>query len=109
VVDQVFMIFAGTRGYLDDVPRTRVAEWEQDFLIFMQDQHAEIRNKIIETKDLDDATMAELVKAIGEFKAQFAGKTPVGGGKAAEKAGEKAAEKPASAAARKPDLAKTTH
>jgi F-type H+-transporting ATPase subunit alpha len=74
VADQVLIIFAGTRGYLDDVPRPKVAEWETDFLTFMRDQHSEIRNKIVETKDLDDATMAELVKAIGEFRAQFAAK-----------------------------------
>jgi F-type H+-transporting ATPase subunit alpha len=73
-VDQVLIIFAGTRGYLDDVPRPKVAEWEQDFLTFVRDQHAQIRSKILETNDLDDATMADLVKAIGEFKAQFAGK-----------------------------------
>ena len=44
----------------------------------MRDQHAELRNKIVETKDLDDASMAALVKAIGEFKAQFAGKQAKG-------------------------------
>ncbi len=76
----MLIIFAGTRGYLDDVPRPKVAEWEQDFLTFVRDQHPAIRSKILETKDLDDATMADLVKAIGEFKAQFAGKESGGQG-----------------------------
>jgi F-type H+-transporting ATPase subunit alpha len=74
VTDEVLMIFAGTRGHLDDVPLTRVAEWEYDFLTFMRDQKPAIRKKIAETKDLDDATMNELTAAIGEFKAQFATK-----------------------------------
>ncbi|HKD38617.1 MAG TPA: F0F1 ATP synthase subunit alpha, partial [Pirellulales bacterium] len=74
VTDEVLMIFAGTRGHLDDVPLPRVAEWEKDFLTFMRDQKPAIRKKIVETKDLDDAAMSELTAAIGEFKAQFATK-----------------------------------
>jgi F-type H+-transporting ATPase subunit alpha len=74
VTDEVLMIFAGTRGHLDDVPLTRVAEWERDFLTFMRDQKPAIRKKIVETKDLDDAAMNELTAAIKEFKAQFATK-----------------------------------
>ncbi len=72
VVDQVLSIFAGNRGHLDDVPRTEVAAWEKDFLTFMRDQKPEIRNKIAETKDLDEATMNALSSAINEFKAQYA-------------------------------------
>ncbi len=71
VADQVMVIFAGTQGYLDDVPRPQVADWEKDFLLFIHDQHAEIRKKIVETNEFDDETMAALVKAIGEFKTQF--------------------------------------
>src|SRR5438046_7971891 len=29
VVDQVLIIFAGTRGHLDKIPRTEVAAWEK--------------------------------------------------------------------------------
>ena len=72
VVDQVLIIFAGTRGYLDKVPVKEVAAWEKAFLTFMRDQKPEIRNKILETKDLDDATMKEVTAAIGEFQAQYA-------------------------------------
>jgi F-type H+/Na+-transporting ATPase subunit alpha len=74
VTDEVMIIFAGNGGYLDDVPIPRVAEWEKDFLIFMRDQKPAIRKKIADSKDLDNATMAELTAAIGEFKAQFATK-----------------------------------
>jgi len=74
VVDQVLIIFAGTRGYLDKVPVNQVAEWEKSFLTFMRDQKPEILDKIRETKDLDDASQAAIVKAIGEFQTQFASK-----------------------------------
>ena len=64
VFDEVFIIFAGTRGYLDDVPIARVAEWEHDFLVFMRDQKGTMRKKIVDSKDLDDAALAELASAV---------------------------------------------
>jgi F-type H+-transporting ATPase subunit alpha len=73
VVDQVLSIYAGTRGHLDAIPRDQVADWEKGFLAFMREQKPEIRNKIVETKDLDDATAAQLETAIKEFLGQFSG------------------------------------
>ena len=32
VIDQVMIIFAGSKGYLDKVPRDEVAVWEEQFL-----------------------------------------------------------------------------
>jgi F-type H+-transporting ATPase subunit alpha len=72
VVDEVLIIFAGTRGFLDKVPRNQVSAWEKGFLTFVRDQKSEIRNKILETRDLDDATMKLLTDAIGEYQKQFA-------------------------------------
>jgi len=72
VVDQVLIIYAGTRGFLDKVPVKEVPAWEKAFLTFMRDQKPEIRNKILETKDLDEAAMQNISKAIGEFQAQYA-------------------------------------
>jgi len=71
VIDQVLIIYAGTRGYLDKVPVNEVRQWEKDFLTFMRDQKSEIRNKIQESQDLDDATMASVNAAIGEFNTQY--------------------------------------
>lgn len=74
VTDQVLSIYAGTRGYLDDVPRPQVLEWEKAFLTFVRDQHPEIRKKIAETKDLDAETEKALVAAIAQFRTQWAGR-----------------------------------
>ncbi len=41
VIDQVMSIFAGTRGYLDEVPVEQVARWELEFLEFMHDRKAD--------------------------------------------------------------------
>ncbi len=74
VFDEVLSIYAGTRGHLDKIPRSDVATWEKEFLTFMREQKSELRNKIVETKKLDDDTAAALEKAIAEFQAQYATK-----------------------------------
>jgi F-type H+-transporting ATPase subunit alpha len=71
VIDQVLVIFAGTRGYLDKLPVDRVLEWEGKFLTFMSDQKAEVRKELADKKDLDDALIAKIRAAIDEFNAQF--------------------------------------
>jgi F-type H+/Na+-transporting ATPase subunit alpha len=70
VVDEVLVIFAGTRGYLDQVPVGRVQEWEKTFLQFIRDQKSEIRTTIETEKDLTDATIQQIDAAIKEFNAQ---------------------------------------
>ena len=74
VTDEVLSIYAGTRGHLDKIPRERVAEWEKGFLTFMREQKSEIRQKIVDTKKLEDDTAAALEAAIAEFQRQFSTK-----------------------------------
>jgi F-type H+-transporting ATPase subunit alpha len=71
VVDEVLIIYAGTRGFLDKVPRTQVAQWEREYVQFMREQKSEIWKKINDTKDLDDAAMESINAAIREFQGQF--------------------------------------
>lgn len=47
VMDQVLIIYAGTRGFLDKIPRSEVAEWERQFLLFMREQKPEVRSKVL--------------------------------------------------------------
>ena len=51
-----------------------VSAWEKAFLTFIHDRKPEIQQKIIETKDLDNDTMATLNAAIEQFQKQFAGR-----------------------------------
>ncbi len=52
VIDQVLMIFAGTKGYLDKVPLKQVFAWQDQFLTFMRDQRAAIRNEVVTSRTL---------------------------------------------------------
>ena len=53
VVDQVMSIYAGTEGYLDDVPVKEVSRWEAEFLRFMREQKPEVRDRLA-TREEDD-------------------------------------------------------
>ncbi|MBX3412636.1 MAG: F0F1 ATP synthase subunit alpha [Pirellulales bacterium] len=74
VFDQVLSIYAGTRGHLDKIPINKVHEWEAGFLAFMREQRREVRQKIVDTKKLDDSTAAEVETAIADYQKQFASK-----------------------------------
>ena len=74
ITDQVMMIYAGTRGYLDDVPVEQVRAWERDFLEFVQREKQPLWQTITDTKQLSDASRVELEQAIDEFKQFRAGR-----------------------------------
>jgi F0F1-type ATP synthase alpha subunit len=61
-----------TRGHLDEVPRDQVADWEQGFLTFVRDQVPELRQRIVDTKELDGEGERQLEAAIAEYKRQRA-------------------------------------
>ena len=66
VNEQVCMIFAGTKGYLDDIAIGDVPQFEKDLLEFLRDQKHEILDAILETGAIRDED--ELIGAINEFK-----------------------------------------
>lgn len=71
VEEQVVVIFAGVRGYLDDLPVEAVRRFEKEFLRFMHEKHQDILDDIREKKELTPETEEKLKKAIEEFKAVF--------------------------------------
>jgi F-type H+-transporting ATPase subunit alpha len=70
-IDQVLSIFAGTQGYLDDVPVSQVREWETEFLEHVHRNNQDVWDKLAEQKDMDDELTAEVRKILDEFNAQF--------------------------------------
>ncbi|HLH21462.1 MAG TPA: F0F1 ATP synthase subunit alpha [Chloroflexota bacterium] len=65
---QVMILYAVTNGFLDDVPVSKVQEWEAQFHSFMANAHPEIGETIMTDKRLDDPTIEKLRAAIDEFK-----------------------------------------
>ncbi|MGC8783860.1 MAG: F0F1 ATP synthase subunit alpha [Armatimonadota bacterium] len=71
VEDQIIVIFAGTGGYLDDIPVSAVQRFEREFLEFVHDKYPEVPEYIRREKEIDSVTQTALEKAVKEFKAQF--------------------------------------
>ncbi|MEO6192930.1 MAG: F0F1 ATP synthase subunit alpha [Thermoanaerobaculia bacterium] len=70
VNEEVLSIFAGTRGFLDDVPARDVARFEAAMLKYFRDQHPEIVDEIDRTRDLSNDLAEKIGKAIRDFKSQ---------------------------------------
>jgi F-type H+-transporting ATPase subunit alpha len=72
IQDQVIAIFAGTNGYMDDVPVEAIKKFEADLLLFFRDKKSDVRNELGEKKAIDDALKAKMIAGIEEFKKGFA-------------------------------------
>ncbi|HLE30045.1 MAG TPA: F0F1 ATP synthase subunit alpha [Anaerolineales bacterium] len=71
--NQVMVIYAGTRGYCDNVPVDRMKAWEAAFLRFMETSNPEIGRDIGEKKVISEETEARLKEAIKAFNAGWQG------------------------------------
>ena len=72
VEKQILIIFAGTNGYLDDLPIETCRAFEKGLYEFMDTSFPAIGQKIVEKKALDDQLRAEIRKALDDFKVKFA-------------------------------------
>ena len=71
VEEQVVSIWAGSNGYLDDVPVEDVSRFETDFLDYLRRSHAGILQTIRESLALSEDTVTALKDAIEEFRKGF--------------------------------------
>jgi F-type H+-transporting ATPase subunit alpha len=69
--DQVIVLFAGTQGYLDDVPVEAIKKFEEEFVKFIRGSKDDLRSELAEKKAIDDNLKAKLAQAIEEFKKGF--------------------------------------
>jgi len=70
VAQQVAVIYASTRGYMDKVPVNKVKQYEKEFLAVMTTQHKDVMDNIREGK-LDDHTLEVLKKEAGDMAKKF--------------------------------------
>ncbi|WP_298953223.1 F0F1 ATP synthase subunit alpha [uncultured Campylobacter sp.] len=72
VEKQVVMIFAGTKGYLDDISTVAVTKFEAEIYPYIEAKYPEIFEQIRTKKVLDKEIEELLHKALKDFKATFA-------------------------------------
>ncbi len=68
---QVMIIYAGTKGYFDEMPLDWLKKFESDFYKFMEQKYPDVEHEIETKKELSDALTKKLDKAIIEFKNEF--------------------------------------
>jgi F-type H+/Na+-transporting ATPase subunit alpha len=67
---QVMVIYAGTQGFLDDVPLNRIGEFQNSLLDFINASGAGFRTKLAQKKELTSELENELKQLLAEFKAR---------------------------------------
>jgi F-type H+/Na+-transporting ATPase subunit alpha len=68
---QILIVFAGTGGFLDDLPVEQVRPFELELNRYVDTANPGLLRTIMEKKILDDGLKAEMIKVIKEFKEQF--------------------------------------
>ncbi|HRE11889.1 MAG TPA: F0F1 ATP synthase subunit alpha [Ignavibacteria bacterium] len=71
VEKQVAIIFAGTNGYLDEIPLGEVRRFESEFLEMMELKHKDLLDAIASTGDLNNDTIAKLKQILDDFTGNF--------------------------------------
>ena len=71
VEQQVISIWAGTNGYLDDVPVAAVRRFESDWLEFVGKEYPELPHNIRTAKQMSDEDQKRLHEACKAFKSRF--------------------------------------
>src|SRR5437016_9138251 len=68
VPQQVVVLFAGTNGFIDDIPVEQVEAFQKELLRFLGDSHPDIEKSIAKDKAGSEQTEKALRSAIDEFK-----------------------------------------
>ncbi len=71
VQEQVAVLYAGTKGFLDDIDVESLRKFETEYLEFMRNTKSDILQSIKEKNDIDEETDKKLQSAINEFKNSF--------------------------------------
>jgi F-type H+-transporting ATPase subunit alpha len=71
VEKQILIVYAGTNGFVDELPLTVLKKYEQELYSFIESKHPDIYDDILKKRELDSDLRAKLNKALEEFKAVF--------------------------------------
>ena len=71
VEKQIVAIFAGTNGYLDDLPVEAVRKFEKELYSYLDNERPDILKEIREKKVLDEVLKKKIEEALKDFKKKF--------------------------------------
>ncbi|GAC1502846.1 MAG: hypothetical protein NVS1B14_07860 [Vulcanimicrobiaceae bacterium] len=65
------IIYAATKGFVNDVPTDRLAEWAKGLVDFLHAKYPKIGEGIAQSKQLSDEGSKALEAALAEFNKSF--------------------------------------
>jgi F-type H+-transporting ATPase subunit alpha len=68
VEQQVIVIYTATKGYMDDVAVARIQEFQNELLKYIDQSASEMREELVQKKELTESIETKLKQVIGEFK-----------------------------------------
>ena len=71
VQQQVLIIYAGTNGFVDELPLNALKKYEQELYAFVESKHPDVFADILKKRELDGDLRAKLNKTLEEFKGAF--------------------------------------
>jgi F-type H+-transporting ATPase subunit alpha len=71
VEQQVVILYAGTNGYVDELPVAALKKYEQELFSFISSKHPDVFADILKKRELDGDLRAKLNQVLGEFKGVF--------------------------------------
>jgi F-type H+-transporting ATPase subunit alpha len=71
VEKQVLIIYAGNRGFLDELPVKRIRQYETELYAYMEKQRPDVLRQIAEKKTIDAALDGAIAAALQDFNARF--------------------------------------
>jgi len=71
VEKQILIIFAGTNGFVDELPLTALKKYEEELYSFIGSKHPTIFADILKKRELDGDLRAKMTKALEDFKGNF--------------------------------------
>jgi F-type H+-transporting ATPase subunit alpha len=71
VEKQILIIFAGTNGFVDELPLTSLKKYEQELYSFVESRHPDVFAEILKKRELDGDLRAKMTKTLEEFKGVF--------------------------------------
>jgi F-type H+-transporting ATPase subunit alpha len=71
VEKQVLIIYAGTNGFVDELPLGALKKYEQELYGFVESKHPEVFADILKKRELDGDLRGKLNRTLEEFKGAF--------------------------------------
>lgn len=71
IENQVLVIYAATKGYMDEIPVNHIARYQNDLLQEIENMHVGILESIRETKDLTKENIEKMDEVLKTFTERF--------------------------------------